>query len=77
MVKMLVHAGSILLLITLLLALALPSIAAAAGQAEATPVPEPTTLGQISVKTSPTTYFMLIGAFILGGGGMLIFLRYK
>ena len=77
MVKKLAHASSVLLLVTLLLALVLPSIAMANGQAEATPIPEPTTLNQVSVKTSPTMYFMLIGAFILGGGGMLIFLRYK
>ncbi|WP_424359303.1 hypothetical protein [Methanocella sp. MCL-LM] len=77
MAKMLVHTGRVLLLITLLLALALPSCALAAGQSGATPVPEPTTLGQVSVKTSPTMYFMLIGASILGVGGMLIFLRYK
>jgi hypothetical protein len=67
-----------ILLITLLLTLVLPSIAMADGQAgAATPLPEPTTLGKITVKTSPTIYLMLIGACIVGSGGMLIFLRYS
>lgn len=77
MSKKFVSAGYILLM-TIFLMMVLPSIAVANGQAEvATPLPEPTTLGQITVKTSPTIYLMLIGACIVGSGGMLIFLRYS
>ncbi|CAJ37221.1 hypothetical protein [Methanocella arvoryzae] len=77
MIKRFIPAGITTLMIMLILGLAVPSIGVASGHAAATPPTEPTTLGEVTVKTSPTIYFMLIGACILGCGGLLIFLRYR
>ena len=64
------------LLALLTLVIAVPSIAMAE-QPAATLSPQPTTLGQTTEKTSPTLYFMLIGACIILGGGLAIFMRYS
>lgn len=65
------------ILLVVLILMAMPSIATAAEQPMTTPSLHPTTLGQTSAMTNPTFYFMLVGACIILGGGLAIFMRYS
>lgn len=70
-------AGQMILLAVMILITVFPSIATAAEQPTTTPSLHPTTLGQTSAMTNPTFYFMLVGACIILGGGLAIFMRYS
>ncbi len=66
-----------ILLITLALALVAQTDAIAASQTVPTSIPQPTTAGNVNENTSPSLFFLITGACIIGAGGIAIFLRYK
>ena len=77
MIKLIVSAGYAVLFTMLFFTLLMPAYAQAQDHPAAAAVPAPTTLGEITEKTSPSIFFILAGACIIGAGGVMIFMRYN
>lgn len=77
MIRLSVSTGYAVLFTMLFITLLMPAYAMAQDQPGATAVPAPTTLGKVAEKTSPSIFFLLAGACIIGIGGVMIFRRYR
>ncbi len=77
MKRSLALAGLKVLLVIMILITVLPAVSTAAEQPAATLSPHPTTLGQTTEKVNTTFLFMVVGACITIGGGLLVFRRYN